>query len=147
MTSVARPLRRRMYAAVCRNACHWAEEKRRDALEDAGKGSRKGVSMSERKSRCTVVERCSTIFQNLKRLTEGFKPGASSCGDDRGNLLRDAQRMLRLWRHHFFTLLRGAKNNKAVRSNCLPAKLFKAGSEELVRRMHRIWLGQHMPSD
>ena len=38
--------------------------------------------------------------QNVKRLTEGFKLGALSCEDERGNLVTDAQRTLRLWRHH-----------------------------------------------
>ena len=45
--------------------------------------------------------------KNVKRLTEGFKPAASSCRDERSNLVTDAQGMLRLCRHYFSTLLRG----------------------------------------
>ena len=30
------------------------------------------------------------FFKNVKRLREGFKPGASSCRDKRGNLVTDA---------------------------------------------------------
>ena len=39
------------------------------------------------------------FFKNVKHLTEGFKPGASSCMDERGNLVTDSQKVLRLWRH------------------------------------------------
>ena len=30
------------------------------------------------------------VFKNVNRLTEGFKPAASSCRDERGNLVTDA---------------------------------------------------------
>ena len=35
------------------------------------------------------------FFKNVKSLTEGFKPSASFCRDERGNLVTDAQRVLR----------------------------------------------------
>ena len=35
------------------------------------------------------------FFKNVKRLTEGFKPGASSCRDERCYLFTDAQGVLR----------------------------------------------------
>ena len=103
------------------------------------------------------------------------KPSASSCRDERGNLVTDAQRVLRLWRHYFSTVLRGEsdinaasredsepapiddygveipppnhnevrvviqrlKNNEAAGSDGLPAELFKAGGDELVRSMFK----------
>ena len=49
----------------------------------------------------------SVIVKNVKRLTEGLKSEASSCRDERGYLVTDAQGVLRLWRHPFSTLLRG----------------------------------------
>lgn len=43
------------------------------------------------------------------------------------------------------------KNNKASGADGLPAELFKAGGDELVRSMHQliceIWLGESMPED
>ena len=36
------------------------------------------------------------FFKNLKRLMEGFKPGASTCRNERGNLVTDAPGVLRL---------------------------------------------------
>ena len=43
------------------------------------------------------------------------------------------------------------RNNKAAGPDGLPAELFKAGGDELVRSMHqliyRIWLEESMPSD
>ena len=47
------------------------------------------------------------FYQNVKRLTEGYKPGVSSCKDENGNLVTDPQGVLRLYRKHFSTLLRG----------------------------------------
>ena len=47
------------------------------------------------------------MLRNFKRLTADFKHGVSLCWDERGNLVTDAQGVLRLWRHHFSTLLRG----------------------------------------
>ena len=35
------------------------------------------------------------FFKNVKRLTEGFKPGASSCRDERGNLVTDGQGVMK----------------------------------------------------
>ena len=43
------------------------------------------------------------------------------------------------------------KNNKTAGPDGLPAELFKAGGDELIRSMHqliyRIWLEESMPSD
>ena len=47
------------------------------------------------------------LRKNFKRLMEGFKPGASFCRDERGNLVTDAQGLQRLRIHHFSVLLRG----------------------------------------
>ena len=64
------------------------------------------------------------FIKNVKRLTEGCKPGASSCRDEKGNLVTDAQGVLRLWRHHFSTLLRGdGVNNSATREDSEPAPI------------------------
>ncbi|XP_062137632.1 uncharacterized protein LOC133846936 [Drosophila sulfurigaster albostrigata] len=41
----------------------------------------------------------------VKRLTQGFKTGASNCRDENGNLVTDTQCTLRLWRAHFSKLL------------------------------------------
>ena len=46
------------------------------------------------------------FFKNVKHLTEGCKPGASSCRNERINLVTDTQGVLWLWRHHFSTLFR-----------------------------------------
>ena len=64
------------------------------------------------------------FFKNVKRLTEGFKPGTSSCRDERGNLVTDAQGVLRLWTHHFSTLLQGESEiNAATRKDSEPAPI------------------------
>ena len=57
-----------------------------------------------------------TFCKNVKCLREVFKPGASSCRVERGNLVRDAQAVQRLWRHHFSTLLRGEGDINAATS-------------------------------
>ena len=70
------------------------------------------------------------FFKNIKRLTEGFKPGASSGRDERGNLVTDAQGMLRLWRYYFSTLLRGDGDiNSATREDSEPAPIDDDGVE------------------
>ena len=64
------------------------------------------------------------FFKNIKRLTEGFKREASSCRDERGNLMTDAQGVQKLWRYHFSTLLRGNGDiNSATREDSEPARL------------------------
>ena len=61
---------------------------------------------------------------------EGFKPEASSCSDERGNLLTDAEGVLRLWRHHFSTLLWGEGDiNAATREDREPASIDDDGVE------------------
>ena len=115
-------------------------EGKRDDFSNARRGSRKGVSM--RKSRCTDVG--ITLENSIKRSTEVYKPGASSCNDEHGNLVTDLQRVQRLWRKHFSSLLQGdddtntafrdivklmimpLKTNKAADSDDLP------GSNDLV---------------
>ena len=72
------------------------------------------------------------MLKNVKRLTEGFQPVASSCRDERANLVTDAQVMLRLWRHHFATLLRGNGDiNAATREESEPAPIDDVGIEIL----------------
>ncbi|XP_060665650.1 uncharacterized protein LOC132797914 [Drosophila nasuta] len=46
----------------------------------------------------------------VKRLTEGFKSGAVACRDDDGNLVTEAEVVLRLWRDHFSSLLSGSED-------------------------------------
>ena len=36
------------------------------------------------------------FYQKVKCLTEGYKPGASSCKDENGNLVTDPQEVLKL---------------------------------------------------
>ncbi|XP_051864248.1 uncharacterized protein LOC127566265 [Drosophila albomicans] len=47
------------------------------------------------------------FYQQVNRLTHGFKTGASNCRDENGNLVTDTQCTLRLWRAHFSKLLAG----------------------------------------
>ena len=83
-------------------------------------------------------------------LFEGYKPGASSCIDENGNLITDPQEVLKLWRKHFSTLLQGddgvevskpshkdvkvaimrLENNKAADPESLPAELLKTECNE-----------------
>ena len=71
---------------------------------------RKKRQQERREREAIEMNGVQTFFLSVKRLTEGFKPGASSCRDERGNLVTDAQEVQRLWRHHFSTLLRGDIN-------------------------------------
>ncbi|XP_037930779.1 uncharacterized protein LOC119665622 [Teleopsis dalmanni] len=124
------------------------------------------------------------FYQKVNRLTQGFKPGASTCKDENGNLVTDTQNVLKVWKEHFSKLLSGddninsaieempsvspienddveipppshnevrvaiqrLKNNKAAGADGLPAELFKAGGDMLIRCMHqlicRIWLDE-----
>ena len=71
-----------------------------------------------------------TFFKNVKRLTKGFKSGASSRRDERGNLVTDVQGVLRLWRYHFSTLLRGeGDTNAATREDSKPVTIDDYGVE------------------
>ena len=47
------------------------------------------------------------FFQKIKRLSDGFKTGAKSCKDAHGNMVTDAQGILKAWREHFSKLLNG----------------------------------------
>ena len=47
------------------------------------------------------------FFQKIKRMTEGFKTGASFCKDQEGNLVTDVKSSLSLWRAHFNNILNG----------------------------------------
>ena len=65
------------------------------------------------------------FFKNVKR-----KPGASSCRAERGNLTTDAQGVLRLWRHHFSSLLRSEGDiNAATREDSEQAPIDDDGVE------------------
>ncbi|XP_020806218.1 uncharacterized protein LOC110182509 [Drosophila serrata] len=57
-------------------------------------------------SRCRNEAR--NFYQSVKRLTQGFKTGGVACKDDDGNLVTDAEIVLRLWREHFSSLLAGS---------------------------------------
>ena len=61
-------------------------EGKRDAFSDARRGSRKRVRV-RKMYRCRNDARKS--YQKFKRLTEGYKPEASSCKDEHGNLVID----------------------------------------------------------
>ena len=68
------------------------------------------------------------VFKNVKHLTEGFKPGASSCR--RGNLATDEQGVLRLCRQHFSTLLLDDGDiNSATSEESEPARIDDDGVE------------------
>ena len=54
------------------------------------------------------------FYQKVERLTEGYKPEASSCKDEHGNLVTDPQGVLRLWKKHFSTLLQGDENTNTA---------------------------------
>ncbi|XP_051859298.1 uncharacterized protein LOC127565328 [Drosophila albomicans] len=49
--------------------------------------------------------------RRVKRLTQGFKSGAVACRDDDGNLVTEAEVVLRLWRDHFSSLLSGSSTD------------------------------------
>ena len=71
-----------------------------------------------------------TIFKNVKRLAEGFKPGASSSKNEIGNLVTDAQGVLRLWSRHFSMLLQGDDDiNSATIEISEPAPIDDDGRE------------------
>ena len=52
------------------------------------------------------------FYQQIKRPTEGFKPGASSCKYENGNLVTDSQEKLRLYR--FPTMLQDDDDNNTA---------------------------------
>ena len=78
----------------------------------------------------TYAAVCRKAYYVQERLTEGFKRGATSCRDERGNLVTDAQGVLRLWRHHFSTLLRGECDiNSATKEDNEPTLIDDDGVE------------------
>ena len=54
------------------------------------------------------------FYQKFKRVTEGHKPGASSCKDEKGNLVTNPQGVLRLWKKHFSILLQDDDDTNTV---------------------------------
>ncbi|XP_051864305.1 uncharacterized protein LOC127566314 [Drosophila albomicans] len=60
-------------------------------------------------SRCRNEAR--NFYQRVKRLTQGFKTGAVACRDDDGNLVTEAEVVLKLWRDHFSSLLSGSSTD------------------------------------
>ena len=75
----------------------------RDAFSDAIWRSRKAVCEEVEMHRCRNDAR--KFYQKVKRLTEGLKPGASSCKDKNLCLIKDPQGVLGLWKKHCSTLL------------------------------------------
>ena len=81
----------------------------RAIVEDYRQNRREERHLIKRKKRKQERRERGEIQMYLKRLIEGFKPGASFCRDERANLVADAQRVLRLaslfyviarlWRH------------------------------------------------
>ncbi|XP_043064095.1 uncharacterized protein LOC122320085 [Drosophila ficusphila] len=57
-------------------------------------------------SRCRNEAR--NFYQRVKRLTQGFKTGGVACKDNDGNLVTNAEIVLKLWRDHFSSLLAGS---------------------------------------
>ncbi|XP_043063529.1 uncharacterized protein LOC122319800 [Drosophila ficusphila] len=57
-------------------------------------------------SRCRNEAR--NFYQRVKRLTQGCKTGGVACKDNDGNLVTDAEIVLKLWRDHFSSLLTGS---------------------------------------
>ena len=89
---------------------NWREENGRETLFRCKK--------REQKHEVVEMYRCRNdarkFYQKFKRLTEGYKPGVSSCKDEHGNLITDPQGVLRLWRKHFSTLLQGDDNTNTA---------------------------------
>ncbi|XP_037928856.1 uncharacterized protein LOC119663271 [Teleopsis dalmanni] len=57
----------------------------------------------------------SKFYRKVNRLTQGFKPGASTCKDENSNLVTDTQNVLKVWKEHFSKLLSGDDNiNSAI---------------------------------
>ncbi|XP_060665548.1 uncharacterized protein LOC132797786 [Drosophila nasuta] len=181
--------RRTLQSAATRATCERYREKRKEERRLFRRKKRE-----KEKRECEELQvlqdrnDARKFYQQVNRLTHGFKTGASNCRDENGNLVTDTQCTLRLWRAHFSKLLAGddgtnpaiggsnpippiddnvdiplpshdevrvaimrLKNNKAAGADGLPAELFKAGGEELIRCMHqlfcRIWLEESMPND
>ena len=68
-------------------------------------------------------------YQNVKRLTEGYYPGASSCKVENENLVTDTQGVLRLWRKHFSTLLQGDDDTNTASRDVVPNTIDDDGVE------------------
>ena len=60
------------------------------------------------------------FFEKIRRQTEGFKTGTTSCRDENGNLVTDIQGILGLWREHFSTLLNGDDENNPATGEADP---------------------------
>ena len=70
-----------------------------------------------------------TLYQKVKRLTEGYKPGAAHCKDENGNFVTDTQGVLRLWRKHFSTLLQGYDDTNTAFRYAVPNPIDDDGVE------------------
>ena len=89
---------------------------------------RKGNREQERREREeTEMHRCRNdalkLYQKVKRLTDGYKPGASSCKGEYGNLVADPRGILRLWRKHFNPLLQGDDDTNTVFRDVVPKSI------------------------
>lgn len=51
------------------------------------------------------------FYRRVKRMTQGYKSGSLACRSDDGNLVTDAEMVLRLWRDHFESLLATNQND------------------------------------
>ncbi|XP_049315675.1 uncharacterized protein LOC125779126 [Bactrocera dorsalis] len=63
------------------------------------------------------------LYEIMRRLTEGFKTGAYSCRTLKGDLVTDAQSILRLWREHFSSLLNGSERITPGEANPIPQSM------------------------
>ena len=59
------------------------------------------------------------VFQKIKRMSEGFKIGATFCKDQD---LTDIKRSLDLWRAHFNAILNGADTSDSANEMIRPSK-------------------------
>ena len=62
------------------------------------------------------------FFQKIKRMSEGFKAGASFCKDQDGNMVTDIQSSLELWPVHFNATLKRDDTNNPANEMIRPAR-------------------------
>ena len=106
MRSVARILQRRTtLTKPCQCGGLQAEELRKTRLIRRKKREQKRREREEIEMYSSRND-AQKFFKNVKRLMEGFKPRASHCRDERGNLVTNAQGMLRFNCALFYVIAR-----------------------------------------
>ena len=61
------------------------------------------------------------FFQKIKRMSDGFKTGASFCKDQDGNLVTDIKGSLDLWRAHFNAIFNSDDTNNSTNEMIRPS--------------------------